>query len=246
MTRMIKRDDPNSAPTRRAFYLELPETGYEEALALQLSTVEARVSGTLDRDVFIFLEHSPVFTLGKRGGREFITAPGETLSRSGIPVVQTNRGGTITYHGPGQIVLYPIVALRKARLGVLQFVELLEEIMIRTASRFHVTADRNSRNRGVWVGAKKLGSVGLAVHRGVTCHGLAFNVDPDLEPFSWIHPCGLDGVEMTSLAKEGSADIRIKDVLPVMKENVESLFNVKLDKMGGSRPTGAVLSAISY
>jgi len=229
MTRITKRDDFYNRPPRQALYLELPETGYEEALAFQLSAGEARACGTLDRDLFIFLEHSPVFTLGKRGGRESITAPEKILKASRIPVVHTNRGGTITYHGPGQIVMYPIVALKKAGLGVLQFVEILEEIMICTASRFHVSAGRNSLNRGVWVGGKKLGSIGLAVHRGVTCHGLAFNVDADLEPFSWINPCGLDGVKMTSLARELSADIHVKEVLPVMKENAERLFNVKLD-----------------
>jgi lipoate-protein ligase B len=226
---MIKRNDPHKGLPREALYLELPGTGYEEAFDFQSFLVEARADGILDRDLFIFLEHNPVFTLGKRGGTEYITAPEEILKASGIPVVQTNRGGTITYHGPGQVIMYPIVALKKARLGVLQFVELLEEIMIRTASRFHVSSGRNPLNRGVWVGQKKLGSIGLAVHRGVTCHGLAFNVDMDLEPFSWINPCGLDGVKMTSLARELSTDIHVKDILPVMKENVESLFNVKLD-----------------
>jgi len=223
------RDDRHAGLPGRALYVELPETGYEEALAFQFSLAEARAAGTLDRDAFIFLEHSPVFTLGRRGGREYITAPEDTLEASGIPVVQTNRGGTITYHGPGQIILYPIVALKKARLGVVEFVELLEEIMIRTASGFDVDAKRNPLNRGVWVGEKKLGSIGLAVRRGVTCHGLAFNVNVDLEPFSWINPCGLYGVKMTSLAVELAADIGVKKVLPVMKENVERVFNVKLE-----------------
>jgi lipoate-protein ligase B len=227
---MIKRDDTYKSHPRRALYIELPETGYEKALAFQFSMVEARAAGTLDRDLFIFLEHSPVFTLGKRGGTEYITAPEKILKASGVPVVQTNRGGTITYHGPGQIIMYPIVALKKARLGVLQFVEILEEIMIRTASGFHVSSGRNPLNRGVWVGTKKLGSIGLAVHRGVTCHGLAFNVDIDLEPFSWINPCGLDGVKMTSLTMERSTDIGVKEVLPVMKESVKKLFNLQLEQ----------------
>lgn len=227
---MIKQNELHKRSPRQALYLELPETGYEEAIAIQRSTLEARASGTLDRDLFIFLEHSPVFTLGKRGGTEFITAPEAILKASGIPVIRTDRGGTITYHGPGQIVMYPIVALKKARLGVAQFVELLEEIMIRTAADFQVNSGRNPRNRGVWVGPKKLGSIGLAVHQGVTCHGLAFNVDADLKPFSWINPCGLDGVKMTSLALELSSDIHVKEVLPAMKENTERLLNLQLEQ----------------
>ncbi len=228
---MTKSDARHAGVTGKSLYLELPETDYEQALFLQFSLADARAGGRLDRDVFIFLEHSPVFTLGRRGGTEFITAPADMFRKTGIPVVQTNRGGTITYHGPGQLVMYPIVALKKARMGVSVFVELLEEIMIQTALRFDVKAGRNPANRGVWVGPKKLGSIGLAVRRGVTCHGLAFNVNPDLEPFSWINPCGLHGVKMTSLEAELATEIRSRDALGIMKENVAKLFQTKLEPM---------------
>jgi lipoate-protein ligase B len=228
---MTKSDAPHTGVTGKSLYLELPETDYEQALFLQLLLADARAGGRLDSDVFIFLEHSPVFTLGRRGGTEFITAPADMFKKSGIPVIQTNRGGTITYHCPGQLVMYPIVALKKARMGVSLFVELLEEIMIQTASYFHVKAGRNSANRGVWVGPKKLGSIGLAVRQGVTCHGLAFNVNPDLEPFSWINPCGLEGVKMTSLETELATAIRTRDALPIMKENAGKLFRTKLEQM---------------
>ncbi len=221
-------DTPAEKARRPAFCLTLPETPYQEALDLQSSISARRSEGCLERDVFIFLEHPPVFTLGMRGGSEYITAPAEKFERAAIPVVPTDRGGTITYHGPGQIVMYPIVALREAGLRVVEFVSLLEELMIRASYRLGVTAGRDSRNRGVWVGEAKLGSIGLSVKRGVTCHGLAFNVRPDLEPFSFIDPCGLNGVKMTSVSAELGTDVPVADVLPGMKSDVEDLFNVKL------------------
>jgi lipoyl(octanoyl) transferase len=238
----MKADERRETGPRLSLLVELPETGYEDAYAFQRSLVDARVSGTLERDVFIFLEHFPVFTLGRRGGKEYVTVPEEFFEKAGIPVVQTDRGGTITYHGPGQVIMYPIVALREARLKVVEFVDLLEEVMIRTAARFNVSASRDSRNRGVWVGPRKLGSIGLAVHRGVTCHGFAFNVNPNLEPFSWIDPCGLDGVRMTSLAVERSTDVQVQDVLPVMKENVEVLFGTRLDPTAQEQLAGLITS----
>lgn len=225
----MKVDLAHTPSRARALCVELPETGYRDAMEFQRSIVSARASGALHRDTFIFLEHTPVFTLGRRGGEEFITVPREMLRRSGIPVICTDRGGTVTYHGPGQIVMYPIVSLRKANLRVAEFVDLLEEVMIRTAARWSVAAGKDPRNRGAWVGNGKLGSVGLAVHRGVTWHGIAFNVNPDLEPFSWIDPCGLTGVKMTSIAAESETHVTVREVLPVMKENVEDLFGVRLE-----------------
>ena len=224
------RVDNGCAPSHaRAMCLELPETGYRDAMEFQRAVVYARASGALHRDIFIFIEHTPVFTLGRRGGEESITVPQELLRRSDIPVIRTDRGGTVTYHGPGQIVMYPIVSLRKANLRVAEFVDLLEEVMIRTAARWNVAAGKDPRNRGAWVGNGKLGSVGLAVHRGVTWHGMALNVNLDLEPFSWIDPCGLTGVKMTSIAAESETRVTVRDVLPVMKENVENLFGVNLE-----------------
>lgn len=225
----MKVDEKRPTSRRKALCLELPETGYQDALEFQRAVVSARASGALDRDIFIFLEHAPVFTLGRRGGTEHVTVPRGMLRRSGIPVVQTDRGGTITYHGPGQIVMYPIVSLREASLRVVEFVGLLEEVMIRTAARWDVPAGRDPRNRGAWVGNGKLGSIGLAVSRGVSWHGIAFNVNLDLEPFSWIDPCGLNGVAMTSIAVESESPVTVRDVLPVMKENVENIFGVKLE-----------------
>lgn len=185
------------------YRVDLPLTPYREALALQHRMVAARRSGGLDRDLVLLLEHPPVFTLGRRGGREYLTVPDERLVAAGIEVVPAERGGFITYHGPGQLVAYPVLDLQRRRLGVDRLVTSLEEAMIRTAADAGVPAGRNPRNRGVWVGAAKLGSIGIAVRHGVSYHGLALNVAPDLAPFGWIDPCGLAGVRMTSLAAAG-------------------------------------------
>ncbi|MBU3950582.1 MAG: lipoyl(octanoyl) transferase LipB, partial [Proteobacteria bacterium] len=124
------------------------------------------------------------------------------LSSQNIKIVQTDRGGNITFHGPGQAVLYPVMDLTRARLGVADFVNGMEEIMKQTVLEFGISADRDPKNHGLWVGRKKIGSVGISVKKGISIHGLALNVCPDLTPFSWINPCGLENVAMTSIAME--------------------------------------------
>jgi lipoyl(octanoyl) transferase len=208
---------------------------------LQEALVEARGSGRMERDVVLFLEHDPVFTLGKRGLTDGILVTSGFLGRAGIPVVHAERGGDVTYHGPGQLVAYFIVDLAGARLTVAGFVERLEEVMIRTAADLGVGAVRDPRNRGVWVGGRKLGSVGIAVRRGVSFHGLALNVNPDLTPFDWINPCGLQGVRMTSLAAEGRPDASPEKVLAFLRGRVEEVFGVSLQ----DAPLGR-LEEISY
>jgi lipoate-protein ligase B len=200
---------------------------YREAWKLQTGLVAAREGSVLDRDVVLFLEHPAVYTLGRRGGADNLLVSQAFLEKSGIPVIQVERGGNITYHGPGQLVVYPIINLEAAGLTVVEYVRDLEEVMIRTAKSWGVTAERNSLNRGVWVGRNKLGSIGITVRRGITFHGLAFNVNLDLTPFSWIQPCGLQGVRMTSMQQEISAEISMEKVRKVLKQNFEAVFNIK-------------------
>ena len=197
----------NPYSPRTWFCARLGQIAYQDARDLQLRLVDARRDGAWQRDTVLLLEHPPVFTLGRRGGRESLLVSEETLARHGIPIVQVERGGTITYHGPGQLVVYPIVHLPGLGIGVVDMVDRLEEVMIRTCRDFGVTAGRNALNRGAWVGMSKIGSIGLAVRRGVSFHGLALNVDPDLQPFGFIQPCGLHGVGVTSIAKEAGRPV---------------------------------------
>lgn len=216
--------------TRPGWLIDRAQLDYPTALARQHRLVDMRHQGSLNRDLLIVLEHPAVFTLGRRGGLENLTVPREALERKGISVVPAERGGNITYHGPGQIVAYPIVHLPSAGWKVVTFVGALEEIMIRTALDFAVNAARDPRNRGVWVADRKLGSLGIAVRRGVSFHGLALNVNTDLIPFCWVHPCGLSGIEMTSLAVETGHPLPMARVRKVLIKHAADILGMSLER----------------
>jgi lipoate-protein ligase B len=201
---------------------------YKEAWDLQARLVAARASGSLPNDVVLVLEHPAVFTLGKRGGRENLLVPEETLARHGIPIVQVERGGNITYHAPGQLVLYPIIHLERAGIKVVDLVDGLEDVMIRTCAEWGIPAGRNPLNRGVWVGPKKIGAIGIAVRRGVSFHGMALNVTIDLAPFCWIQPCGLQGVGVTSMRAEAGQDIGTTEVRRLLAQHMQTVFGARL------------------
>lgn len=191
-----------TANKRSAVFIDLGIMEYKRALELQIKTLESKIDQSLSQDRIFFVEHPPVFTLGKRGGEENLTVSREFLNTRGIDLVQTDRGGNITYHGPGQAVLYPIVDLEAKRMGVKDFVWGLEEIMKQTARDFNIEAGRDSLNHGLWVDRSKIGSVGLCIKKGISFHGLAMNINLDLEPFSWMNPCGLSHISVTSVQKE--------------------------------------------
>lgn len=190
------------ADNRFAVFEDLGLRDYEQVLDIQTTARDALIRNSDLRDRVLFVQHPAVYTLGKRGGRENLVVSEQFLAERGIEIVQTARGGNITFHGPGQAVLYPIINLERARIGVADFVHGLEEIMMRTAFKFGVEAGRDPKNHGLWVGNKKIGSVGISIKKGVSIHGLALNVCPDLTPFTWINPCGLQNVAMTSLEQE--------------------------------------------
>ena len=175
---------------------------YADALALQRSLVEDRRAGRVD-DLLLLLEHPHVLTLGVRGdgGRSHILATPDALGSRGIEVHETGRGGDITYHGPGQIVGYPIIDLQPDRCDVHRYVRDIEEVLIRTASDYGVEAGRVEGLTGVWVGREKLAAIGVRIARWVTSHGFAFNVTTDLEYFNLIVPCGIADRGVTSLAR---------------------------------------------
>jgi lipoyl(octanoyl) transferase len=165
-------------------------------------TLQAMQQFTADRtpdtpDEIWFLEHSPVFTLGMNASRSHLLAPGD------IPVVQVDRGGQVTYHGPGQLVVYPLVDLKRARLGIRDFVTALERAVIELSAASGIVAQCRREAPGVYVGGAKLASVGVRVRRAGAYHGLALNVDLDLEPFARINPCGYAGLAMTQLSVLG-------------------------------------------
>ena len=177
---------------------------YPDALALQRALVEDRHADRIS-DVLLLVEHPPVITLGVRGdgGRSHILASAEFLAEHGVEVHETGRGGDVTFHGPGQVVGYPIVSLKPDRCDVHRYVRDLEEVLIRAAADFGVSATRIPGLTGIWVGNAKLAAIGVRISRWVTSHGFAFNVDPDLDSFNWIVPCGIVGHGVTSLSRLG-------------------------------------------
>lgn len=225
---------------RSAVFIDLDLMEYGRALELQNQTLQSKIDKTLLEDKIFFVEHPPVFTLGKRGGLENLSVSKDFLMSENIKVVQTDRGGNITYHGPGQAVLYPVVDLEKNRIGVKDFVYGLEEIMKLTAKEFDIDADRNEKNHGIWVGNSKIGSVGISVKKGISIHGLAMNINTDLEPFSWINPCGLMDVSMTSVKKEKRSDLNIsmKLIKNSFFEYFLSVFDYSISDSSGPDSTG--------
>jgi lipoate-protein ligase B len=208
--------------------VDLPVSSYRAIWDLQLGLAAARSAGIITSDILLLLEHTPVFTLGLRGGRENLMVSEAFLQDSGIPVLHVERGGNVTFHGPGQVVGYPVMDLRASRLTVSGYVDRLEEVMIQTAAHWGVPAERSAVNRGVWVGDRKLGSIGIAVRHGITFHGFALNVNLSLEPFSWINPCGLRGVSVTSLEREVSRKLPMGEVREQLKRDFEVVFHAEL------------------
>jgi len=204
-------------------YLYLGRMGYAEALALQQEMVELRHQGKIENTV-LMLEHPPVLTLGRNAKRVNILATDEMLARKGVTVHEINRGGDVTYHGPGQLVGYPIFDLRSltnstgGRLGPVDYVRRVEEVMIRLCANYGVVTGRVAGRTGTWTITpgmeKKIGAIGVHVSRGITSHGFAFNLSTDLRDFQWIVPCGIADREVTSLELE----IADRDQLPTLEE----------------------------
>lgn len=185
---------------------------YRQAYDRQVQLVEMLHRQPAEPDRCLVLEHPAVFTLGRNGSTKHVSVDESFLRQRGIELIRVERGGEVTYHGPGQLVCYPIINLRRRGLSVVDFVNLLEEVMLRTAAACGVSAGRDERNRGVWVHGRKLGSVGIAIRHGITFHGLAFNVSLDLEPFTWVNPCGLTQVAITSLERECGSPVVLETV----------------------------------
>ena len=204
---------------------------YREAWDLQSRLVSARKDRHLDRDIILILEHPPVFTLGRRGGLANLIVSESFLAEQGIKIIHVERGGDITYHGRGQLVVYPIMDLRLGRFKVVDFVGLLEDVMIRTLSDWGINGVRNPKNRGVWVEENKIGSIGIAVRRDVSFHGLALNVNVSLEPFNWINTCGLKGVKITSMRQILDREIAMEDIRHAISLHLQEVLGIKLEEV---------------
>jgi lipoate-protein ligase B len=179
---------------------DLGRIPYREALEFQRRAVSARASGA-STDAIYFAEHEPVLTVGRAGSASSLRANPALLLARGVEIIPVERGGDMTYHGPGQIIAYPIVALSDLPSGrdLHRYLRDLEEVLIGTLDGYGIRAGRRAPHTGVWVGDRKVAAIGVAVRRWITLHGFALNVDPDLSHFDWIHPCGIRDLGVTSM-----------------------------------------------
>jgi lipoyl(octanoyl) transferase len=224
---------------RRLEVHRLGVVAYAEGLALQQRLVEQRKAGAI-ADQLLLLEHPPVITLGVkvRTDRSNILASPSALQSAGVETFEAGRGGDVTYHGPGQLVGYPIVDLRPDRCDVHRYVRDLEQVMIAAVAEFGVQAERVAGLTGAWVSDQKLAAIGVRISRWVTSHGFALNVSPDLSHFNFIVPCGITGRGVTSLSRLLHRDVRIRDAEDAVVRAFSAVFDCD-----PTEPAGAVLRA---
>ncbi len=191
------RDDP-----RELWVVHAGLMAYEEALELQRAAARARISGEIPQDVLILVEHPPVVTLGRSAKQNHLLANRQALASRGVELFEVERGGDVTFHGPGQIVGYTIIDLKRHRRDLHWILRRIEDALIETLAGYGIAAERDIGRTGVWTSGRKIASIGLHARDWVTWHGFALNVTTDLSYFDLMVPCGLDGVTMTSIARE--------------------------------------------
>ena len=202
---------------------------YEPALKLQQILVSARAEGKIP-DVLLLLQHPPVFTTGRFRGEKDIVVSTDMLTQKEIAVIPSNRGGSVTYHGPGQLVGYPIFNLRENGLGVREYIRKLEAVIIKTLLSLGIQSHRVVEYPGVWVDGEKICSVGIHVSHYITMHGFALNVDTNLRHFEYIKPCGIKGAVMTSISKLLGYPVEVETVIGSLLHSFSETFGLKCER----------------
>jgi lipoyl(octanoyl) transferase len=208
---------------RRCELHNLHVVTYENGMKLQQKLVELRQTDEIP-DQFLLLEHPPVITLGRGGSMGNLLATADLLRAERVRFFETTRGGDITYHGPGQVVGYPIVHLGEGKRDVRKYVTNLEEVLIRTVAEYGITAERVEGRRGIWVGNDKIAAIGVRIARWVTSHGFALNVNTNLDHFRLITPCGLHGTGVTSIARELGRPVSEEEVREIATARFAEIF----------------------
>ncbi len=201
-------------------------TPYAEILELQRRIAAARITGEIAQDVLLLLEHEPVVTLGRSSKEKNLVASKDFLASRGVELFEVERGGDVTFHGPGQLVGYPIIDLKRHKQDLHWYLRTLEQALIATLSASSIVAERNPGFTGVWTGGKKIASIGVHARDWVTWHGVALNVSTDLSFFELIVPCGIAGVEMTSIEKETGTPVKMDTVARTFSDALASLFQL--------------------
>lgn len=221
-------------------FCRLGTIDYAEAHRLQKELQSQRISGQVG-DTVLLLEHPPVLTMGRSAKEEHVLAPTEVLEARGISVHEVGRGGDVTYHGPGQLVAYPIIDLKPDHKDVRKYVSSLEETMIRSCADFGLAARRVDGLNGAWIGDRKVGAVGVRISRWVTMHGLALNVSSDLTHFEMIVPCGIQDKDVTSLSAELGRTVDVADVIEPLARHFAEIYDTEIEWRDGL-PEGLNLS----
>ena len=187
---------------RELWVVRLGRMGYEEALEYQREVARQRITGAIPEDVLILVEHPPVVTLGRSSKEKNLISSPAFLASKGVELFEVERGGDVTFHGPGQLVGYPIIDLKRHRQDLHWYLRSVEEALIRTLGEYGIAGERSTGFTGVWTNGRKIASIGVHARDWVTWHGFALNVTTDLSYFDFIVPCGISGVEMTSISKQ--------------------------------------------
>ena len=202
--------------------------GYGEAYNLQKKLLFDRLDGKI-ADILLLLEHPPTITLGKSGKLKNVLSSQEELAEQGIALVSTDRGGDVTYHGPGQLVGYPVIDLRERGKDIHKYVHDLEEVLIRTLDSFSITAARDERHPGVWVGDREIGAIGISIKRWITMHGFALNVNPNMGHFSLINPCGFSDRKAASIAELLAKEVPLAEVEQRLIAHFADVFDAHIE-----------------
>lgn len=213
-------------------FCRLGTVDYAEAHRLQKELQRKRVGGEVG-DIVLLLEHPPVLTMGRSAKAQHVLAAPELLEARGIQVHEVGRGGDVTYHGPGQLVAYPIIDLKPDRKDVRRYVASLEETMIRTCADFGLAAGRIEGLNGAWIGERKVGAVGVRISRWVTMHGLALNVSSDLRQFEMIVPCGIEDKGVTSVSAELGRTVFVADLFEPLARHFAGLYDAEIEWRDG-------------
>lgn len=209
---------------RNLLYIDLGLIDYSEAWELQKKIHQKRVEKRID-DVLLLLEHPHTYTLGKTAHKEHLIGSDEYLKEKNISVFEIDRGGDITYHGPGQIVGYPVICLSDWKEDSHKYLRALEQVIIDVLAEFEIAAGRNEKYTGVWIDERKIAAIGIKISRWVTMHGFAFNIKPDLSLFKGIVPCGISDKDVTSLYQEVKKEISIQNLKTTLLEKFVFVFD---------------------
>ncbi len=212
---------------RKCLFLQLDTVEYGEAWELQKSLLDARVSGKVE-DCLILLQHPPTFTFGRRYKEDNLITNKEYYESLGFAIYKTDRGGLATYHGPGQLVSYPIIKISTYTKDYYQYLRMLEEVMIRALNDFGIMAGRNEGYTGVWVNNAKIGFIGIRMSFGYAMHGFSLNVNNDVSPFNHITPCGIQGVRVTSVQELLNTNVNMQDVYAKLTNHFSDVFQIQM------------------